>query len=66
MSDSLVTPWTVADQAPLSMGFQGKNTGMGCHFLLQGIFLSIKPGFPALQADALFTILATREAHQNA
>ena len=32
------TPWTVACQAPLSMGFPGKNTGVGCHFLLQGIF----------------------------
>ena len=35
-----VTPWTVAHQAPLSMGFPAKNTGMGCHFLLQGIFLT--------------------------
>ena len=25
-------------QAPPSMGFQGKSTGVGCHFLLQGIF----------------------------
>ena len=32
------TPWTVACQAPLSMRFPGKNTGGGCHFLLQGIF----------------------------
>ena len=32
------TPWTVACQAPLSMEFSGKNMGMGCHFLLQGIF----------------------------
>ena len=35
-----VTPWTVARQAPLPMGFPGKNTGVGCHFLLQGIFLT--------------------------
>ena len=35
-----VTPWTVALQAPLSMNFPGKNTGVGCHFLLQGIFLT--------------------------
>ena len=28
------TPWTVAHQAPLSMDFPGKNTGVGCHFLL--------------------------------
>ena len=33
-----MTPWTVALQAPLSMEFSGKNTAMGCHFLLQGIF----------------------------
>ena len=39
MSDS-VTPQTVARQAPLSMGFSSKNTGVGCHFLLQGIFLT--------------------------
>ena len=26
--------WTVARQAPLSMGFPGKDTGVGCHFLL--------------------------------
>ena len=33
------TPWTVAYQAPLSMGFfPGKNTGVGCHFLLHKIF----------------------------
>ena len=29
-----VTPWTVAHQVPLSKGFPGKNTGVGCHFLL--------------------------------
>ena len=39
MSDS-VTPWTVAHQAPLSVGFPSKNTGVGCHFLLQGFFLT--------------------------
>ena len=33
-----VTPWTEAHQAPLSMDSPGKNTGVGCHFLLQGIF----------------------------
>ena len=33
-----VTLWTIACQAPLSMGFLGKNTGVGCHFLSQGIF----------------------------
>ena len=33
-----VTPWTIAHQAPLSMGFPKQETGQGCHFLLQGIF----------------------------
>ena len=35
-----VTSWTVALQAPLLMGFCSKNNGVGCHFLLQGIFLT--------------------------
>ena len=38
VSNSFVTPWTVAHQAPLSTGFLGKNTGAGDHVLLQGIF----------------------------
>ena len=33
------TPWTIARQAPLSMGVS-KSTGVGCHSLLQGIFLT--------------------------
>ena len=32
------TLWTVAHQAPPSMGSPGKSTGVDCHFLLQGIF----------------------------
>ena len=31
-----VTLWTVACQAPLSMGFYGKNTGVGCHSSFRG------------------------------
>ena len=31
-------PWTVVPQAPLSMDSPGKNTGVGCCTLLQGIF----------------------------
>ena len=34
------TLWAVACQAPLFMGFSGKNAGVSCHFLLQGIFLN--------------------------
>ena len=29
------TPWTAAHQAPPSLDSPGKNTGVGCHFLLQ-------------------------------
>ena len=38
----------VAYQDPPSMGFPGKNTGVGCHFLLQEIFLTqgLNPGLP--------------------
>ena len=35
----------------------GKNTGVGCQAILQGIFLTqeFEPGPPALQADLLLT-----------
>ena len=49
---TLVTPWTIVHQAPLSMGFPGKNTGVGCYFLFQGTFPGIEPQSPALQADS--------------
>ena len=35
-----VASWTVTCLALLSMGFSSKNTGVGCYFLLQGIFLT--------------------------
>ena len=45
--------WTVKCQAPL-WNSPGKNTGMGSHCFLQGIFLTKdQPGSPALQADSL-------------
>ena len=37
-SHSVVSPWTVARQAPLSTGFSRKNTRVGSHFLLQEIW----------------------------
>ena len=30
----LVTPWTVSHKVPCPWNFPGKNTGVGCHFLL--------------------------------
>ena len=35
-----VTPRTIVYQAPLSINFPGRNSGVGCHALLQGIFLT--------------------------
>ena len=55
VSDS-VTPWTVAYQAPLSMGFSGKNTGVGGVPFPSPEDLpdpGIEPGSPALQAVSL-------------
>ena len=36
---TLAAAWTVAHQAPCPWDSPGKNTGVGCHLLLQGIFL---------------------------
>ena len=33
-----VTAWSIAHQAPLSRDSPGRNTGVGCHALLQEIF----------------------------
>ena len=35
---ALCDPIDCSFQAPLPWYFPGKNTGMGCHFLLQGFF----------------------------
>ena len=38
-----VTPWSLQPARLLCpQDFQGKNTGVGCHFLLQGIFLTLR------------------------
>ena len=52
---TLCYPTTVAHQAPLSMGFSRQDIGVGCHFLLQGIFLTQGLNLRLLlwQADSL-------------
>ena len=35
-----LTPWTVATRILCPWHFPGKNTGVGCHLLLQDIFLT--------------------------
>ena len=53
-----VTPWTVARQAPLSMGFSRQEYWSGLLFPSPGELPreagpGIEPGSPTLQADAL-------------
>ena len=45
---TLCDPWTVAHQLLCPWDSPGKNTGVGCHFLLQRIFLTqgSNPGLP--------------------
>ena len=55
MSNSSATPWTVTHQAPVSVGCSRQESGVGCHFLLQGIFPT-REANPCLlhwQVDAL-------------
>ena len=49
------TPWTVAHQAPLSMGFSRQESWSGLPFPSPGDLpdTGIEPRSPALQADAL-------------
>ena len=55
MSDSLQNHGLLPTRLLHPWDFSAKNTGVGCHFLLQGIFQTpeIEPGSPTLQADAL-------------
>ena len=52
-----MTPWTVARQAPLSMGFSRQEYWSGLPFPSPGSLTDpgIKPGSSALQADSLLT-----------
>ena len=56
------TPWTVARQAPLSVDFPGKNTGVGFHFLLQGILPTQGWNPHLLYCRQILHHRATREA----
>ena len=54
-----MTPWTVARQAPLSMGFPRQGHWSGSPFSSPGDLPEpgIEPGSPALQADSLPPVL---------
>ena len=56
---TLATPWTVAHQAPRSMGFSRQEYSSGFPFPSPGGLPDpgIEPGSPALQVDSLPTEL---------
>ena len=62
---TLVTPWTVASQDPLSMGFSRQEYWSGLPFPFPRNLPNpeIKPGSPALQADSLLTELQGKPHH---
>ena len=63
MSNSFVTPWTVACQASLSMWFSRlENTGVGCQFLLQGIVSTQGSNTRLLRCRRILYRWATRKS----
>ena len=64
-----VTPQTVAHQTPLSgtllWDSPGKNTGVGCHFLLQGIFPTQGSNPGLLHCRQSFDLWTAREAMEH-
>ena len=61
------TLWTVARQAPLSMGFSRQEYWSGLPFPSPGDLPNpgIKPGSPALQADALSSEPPGKQGNKN-
>ena len=59
------TPWTITHQTPLSIKLPGKNTGVGCHFLLQEIFPS-QGSSPHLLHWQVYTLLLSNLESLNA
>ena len=62
----IVTPWTLARQAPLSVGIlQARILEWGCHSHPQGIFPTqgSNPGLHIV--DRFFTVWATRETQER-
>ena len=68
LCSTLATPWTVALQAPLSMGFARQEYWSGLPFPTPGDVPDprIEPGSPALQAEFLPTELQGKSPHSRA
>ena len=64
---TLATPWTVAHQAPLSMGLSRQEYWSGLPFSSPGDLPNpqIEPGSPALQAESLTTELLTTDCYSQ-
>ena len=66
---TLVTPWTIVYQAPLSMRFPGKSNGVACHFFLQGNLpdsgIELRSPALQLQVDSLLTELQRKLSNVN-
>ena len=64
---TLATPWTVAHQAPRSMGFSRQGYWSGLPFPSPGNLPDpgIEPRSPALQADSLPTELGQKPTKQQ-
>ena len=67
ISSTFGTPWTVACQAPLSMGFSRQEYQSGLQFPCPGDLPNpgIKPRSPALQTDSLLTELQGSESESH-
>ena len=61
------TPWTVAHEAPPTMGFSRQEYWSGLPFPSPGDLPNpgIKPGSPALQADALLSELSRKPSRMR-
>ena len=62
VSDSLQHQGLYLSRLLFPWDFPGKNAGVGCHYLLQGIFLIQGLNQGLLHCRQIFTIWATREA----
>ena len=60
-----VTPWTTEQRALQSMDFPGKNTGAGCHFLVQGILLAQGSMLAYSLPTRILTEFVMREGTKN-
>ena len=58
---TLYNPWTAAHLAFCPWDLPGKDTGVVCHFLLQGIFLTQRSNRVSCTAGRFFTEWATRD-----